>query len=242
LTGIEPAEPLSTSFSVCVAFDWRLALCRVKKHGKIDIPRLLIQEGLKSYPGYCVALSYYVGRALIRGLGVSDQSIASLIFIQNCLKGETGDSAMRHPFVMLPLLAAVTLAAILAIRVANGMSTRHQNKTYLFATHLRLDGLLLGVLLSYLTHFRMAFLRRFIQGHRALLMTMSAPLLVPSMVIEMKTFPMYTFGLTANYLGFGGLLTLTTPMLQPPSPDGEERDLRTRRLCSPMTALGSLLA
>jgi peptidoglycan/LPS O-acetylase OafA/YrhL len=75
-------------------------------------------------------------------------------------------------------------------------------------THMRLDALLFGVLLSYAYHFKRERLVRMVEGNRWLILAGSL-VLVSSCVVFPKEAPfMYTFGLPCLTVGFGGLMML----------------------------------
>jgi peptidoglycan/LPS O-acetylase OafA/YrhL len=77
-----------------------------------------------------------------------------------------------------------------------------------FATHLRIDSLFFGVFLGYLHHFHPAALRiaTATRWSRLLLLACSALLVSTCIVFRVDSPFMLTFGLTALYLGFGGIL------------------------------------
>jgi peptidoglycan/LPS O-acetylase OafA/YrhL len=80
-----------------------------------------------------------------------------------------------------------------------------------FATHLRIDALFFGVLLGYLHHIRPLVLAKLSCSRMAqlALLVVSIALLCPCLKFQLDTSFMLGIGLTALYLGFGGILILT---------------------------------
>ena len=89
------------------------------------------------------------------------------------------------------------------------LSFRHQ--THYNPTHLRVDSMYFGVVLSYYFHYQKDALRRFLQvrRHRIVLALISALLISPCVFLRFRSLFMLTFGLTFLYLGFGALLLLS---------------------------------
>jgi peptidoglycan/LPS O-acetylase OafA/YrhL len=118
-----------------------------------------------------------------------------------------------NPFRMIPVVCGVVGAACLIARSYLAHTTAHIGEWWLgiaFPTHLRIDSLFFGVLLGYFYHFEPEKLRRF--GYerwpRLLLLACSLVLISVCFVFGLDSQFMLGFGLTALYLGFGGILTL----------------------------------
>ncbi len=112
-------------------------------------------------------------------------------------------ASARDRFRGLPWVIAVTAVCLLALRWLGGP---FEVKKSLFATHIRLDSLLFGVLLSYGFHFhRQAFDR--VASHRLLLSVAGVALLTPAFIWPLEeTRGIYTIGFTGFYLGSGAIL------------------------------------
>jgi peptidoglycan/LPS O-acetylase OafA/YrhL len=80
---------------------------------------------------------------------------------------------------------------------------------HLAPTHLRLDSLLFGVLLSYLFHFHGARLGQFVGDRRRAIAWLALVCLVPCLIWPVTSVVMQTVGFTLLYLGFGGVLLLS---------------------------------
>jgi peptidoglycan/LPS O-acetylase OafA/YrhL len=117
----------------------------------------------------------------------------------------------RHerPFAPLPWLFVLVAATCLGLRLGTSWNAPlpYDNKALHFPTHLRLDSLLFGVLLSYWYHFHQDAMARRVQGHKLLLLVAGVALLIPCFLVDIQqSFYVHTYGLTLNYLGFGGIL------------------------------------
>lgn len=113
------------------------------------------------------------------------------------------DGAMRR----LPLVAGVVMLCCLGLRCA--LAWRYSGENYWFLrgqTHLSIDGLFFGVLLSYWHHFeprRLDFARR----NAMLLMLLGVALLSPMLFLRADVGAFVpTFGFTMLYLGYGCIL------------------------------------
>jgi peptidoglycan/LPS O-acetylase OafA/YrhL len=110
-----------------------------------------------------------------------------------------------EPFRLLPWVFLVLAPLLLGLRALNFATRHYMVSTHHWPTHLRIDSLFFGVLLSYFFHFRRAAWASLLRW-RWLLLPLSVLLLVPSLVFALDDFVMNTVGLTCLYLGFGGLL------------------------------------
>jgi peptidoglycan/LPS O-acetylase OafA/YrhL len=79
-------------------------------------------------------------------------------------------------------------------------------QTHLFPTHLRIDSLLFGTLLSYWSRFHSEKFWGFIRPRYHLFLLVGAVLIYPSFVMSQYDPWMYTNGFTVLYLGFGSLM------------------------------------
>lgn len=113
----------------------------------------------------------------------------------------------RNPFrVIVPLALAVAVAA-LGLRIATSLHSAYTHKTHLYPTHLRLDSLLWGVLLSYAYHFEREKLLRFAARWRRLMVLGALIFVAPALVWSLPSSPfLATVGLTTIALGFAAAL------------------------------------
>jgi peptidoglycan/LPS O-acetylase OafA/YrhL len=118
-----------------------------------------------------------------------------------------------NPFRMIPAICAGVALLCLIERSYLAYTSPHVGEWWLniaFPTHLRIDSLFFGVFLGYLYHFHAERLKRFRVEwwSSSLLLACSSLLLSTCLVFGLDSQFMLGFGLTALYLGFGGILIL----------------------------------
>lgn len=120
----------------------------------------------------------------------------------------------KNPFTIIPMafmslaIVCLTLRVLTAIHLGKtGALANHGVSRYFCATHLRIDSLFFGVLLSYFYHYNnRAFLERIVRW-RVWLIALGILFLAPAFIFQLETTPfMYTAGPTMLYLGGGALL------------------------------------
>jgi peptidoglycan/LPS O-acetylase OafA/YrhL len=126
---------------------------------------------------------------------------------QECRGRPPADPFARLPWLFLALAAASLLARSLPV----WFGVAYDFRRALTPSHLRMDGLGFGVLLSYFVHFRPGLLGWWLVRRR-LLLAGSLLLVSPAIWLEQSNPIMYTVGLTWLYLGFGGLLVFAVSM------------------------------
>jgi peptidoglycan/LPS O-acetylase OafA/YrhL len=111
------------------------------------------------------------------------------------------------PFAKLPLIFLLVAIFSLGVRVVHAVLVQPYNYfTHLFPTHLRLDSLFFGVLLSYWYRFHSDRFGSLINRIRGLLFPISTLLIMPAFIFEQANSITYTIGLTSFYLGYGGFM------------------------------------
>jgi len=119
-------------------------------------------------------------------------------------KSLVGDT---DPFGKLPLIFLLVAIFSLGVRVVHAVLVQPYNHfTHLFPTHLRLDSLSFGVLLSYWYRFHSDRFGSLVNRTRRLLLTISMLLIVPAFIFEQANIITHTIGLTSFYLGYGGFM------------------------------------
>jgi peptidoglycan/LPS O-acetylase OafA/YrhL len=88
------------------------------------------------------------------------------------------------------------------------MEMMYANKYSLFPTHLRIDSLLFGVLISYYHHFKLEAIQTFVRKNKIPITIGSIAFLLPSAFLGVSHYFMHTVGLTLLYLGYAGILVL----------------------------------
>lgn len=148
----------------------------IKDHGRVDIVRFLIRRGFKIYPPFWVFLFTTIFGYAVLNKDINSRSLfGELAFLQNytsSLWNHTWSLAVEEHFYFLlaafvfgitrigknrigavvPLFFFVASTALLLRFHAWEIHPQFNSKHHLFPTHLRIDSLLLGTLLSYLFH------------------------------------------------------------------------------------------
>lgn len=213
-----------------------------QRRGTASVGRFLLRRGWKIYPAFWVLLLVTLAMKMRVHEPVRSNSVlVEALFVQSyafglwqhtwslaveehfylLLAGLTAwfaRNSRRHvadPFRPLPAIFLGLAIGCLYGRILIGDARPYNNYTHLFGTHLRLDSLLFGVVLSYGWHFhgldRSARLIRAVP----LLYALGAILVVPAFLFPLETTPwLSSYGLTFLYMGCGALLLamLHTPM------------------------------
>ena len=197
--------------------------------GAIRMRRFYLRRALKIYPPfYCmifvtILVSWYLHDPIrLEEVG------AELLFMQNYFKGiwdHTWSLAVEehfylmlppmlclmirnnsaNPFRRLPSVYCLAASVILVMRLFTADTNFHH---YFYPTHLRLDELLLGVVISYYRHFENgAFVR---VARWPLLPAASFLLILPALSLPVENHFLHTVGLTMLALGFAGILMTFT--------------------------------
>lgn len=206
------------------------------ERGNLRIGRFLVRRGLKIYPPFYALLLYTLVVRHLRGLGFPPMRpfLGELLYLQNYLGGlwnHTWSLAVEeHFYLLLPLLllallrfarkggpafgrlpgiAVLILATCLLLRLLTAAwnpGYTHMGK--LFPTHLRIDGLMFGVLLSWGHHMDPERFRvRARQIGEVRLLVWGLLLLLPNFLFPLgRVQYLHTLGLTANLVGSGAIL------------------------------------
>jgi peptidoglycan/LPS O-acetylase OafA/YrhL len=214
-----------------------------QRHGRIRVGRFLIRRAFKIYPAFYafIAIVVYIqwsnynyDRATTR------QILAEAFFVQNYFPGllsHTWSLAVeehfylllpigmlaliafaRHredPFRRLPILCVAVGLLLLSLRIITHYHGPYTDPLNLEPTHLRLDSLLSGVLLSYYYHFHTARTLTYARQHRWSLIALGILLLRYVYLYPTWDPFVYTFGFAFAYVGFALMLlaslTFTIP-------------------------------
>lgn len=147
--------------------------------GTVDIGRFLIRRGFKIYPAFWCMLTFTLTVQNLQGTPPTKQSLfGELLFLQNYLGGiwpHTWSLAVEEHFYLgiaalfsivlvfrrnknfdwIPFAFVIVAILCLTLRVLNlSLYPEYSHHAYLAGTHIRIDSLFFGVLLSYLYHFR----------------------------------------------------------------------------------------
>ncbi|QDV23868.1 acyltransferase family protein [Aureliella helgolandensis] len=202
-----------------------------QKHGSLDIKRFLIRRAFKIYPAFWLFLAFtLVMRWYLGQQPRTSQLVGEIFFFQNYLGGlwnHTWSLAVeehfyiglaflvtcliaidpRRPFRRVPLIFAIIALSCFSFRLLNLVwFPEYSHRVYLFGTHIRIDSLMFGVLISYLWNYcelesRTAGIPTF------LLVALAAALLSPAFIFQLETHKWISVaGVILFYLGSGVLL------------------------------------
>lgn len=205
-----------------------------QKTGDLRIKRFLVRRGLKIYPAFWVLIAITCAVAAFYDIGFYRFGLlGELFFVQNYaphLWEHTWTLAVEehfyvglcalffvllrfkksgadNPFRSIPLIFAVLAVVCLSFRFLTEAFFAFQYERSIESTHLRLDSLFFGVLISYLWHFKNLADSEFIKKYKTFIGMAGALLLVPAFIFPLEThYWIATFGLTLFYVGGGMLL------------------------------------
>jgi len=200
-----------------------------RRTGELNIGRFLIRRGFKIYPGFWLLLvTTLVIAPLVKFPVLTTSNLLSeTLFLQSYLQGawnHTWSLAVEeHFYLLLPLLLALLAwlrkgcddpfqplvpgflllaAAMLSLRIYLAVTTPFAYGVHMFPTHLRLDSLLMGTVLSYLHHFHADRFNAFFQKWGQPLLIVGLTCFVPAFAWRIETSPfIYTAGYTLFFAG-----------------------------------------
>lgn len=199
----------------------------LKKFNCISVKRFLIRRSFKIYPIFWlfVMMSVIFLPDYLRGENWKKIFI-ELLFLQNYYNGmwaHTWSLAVEeHFYVALPLLLLVLhrcnkvdylpvivfsiLVYCLTARLIMTMNGPRALTEILIPTHLRLDSLSFGVLLSYFVVYRGTLLREMVHRYK-MIIPLSIVVILPAFVLHLESSSyMQSVGLSMNYVSSGVLL------------------------------------
>jgi peptidoglycan/LPS O-acetylase OafA/YrhL len=215
-----------------------------KSHASVNIGRFLIRRAFKIYPGFWLLIAVTVVPQIAVEVPVPMRKLMGEgLLIQNYMGGlwnHTWSLAVEaHFYLLLAVLTACLLRSrrsdrddpfapipltVLAVAfICIGLRTTNavlpfSTFTHLFATHIRVDGLFFGVLLSYGWHFKGLATNTWLARRSACLFAVGVILLSPAFLFELEhTTWIPVAGLTVFYLGSGALLLAMLYMRVPDS-------------------------
>jgi peptidoglycan/LPS O-acetylase OafA/YrhL len=105
----------------------------------------------------------------------------------------------------VPIVALLVIVGCTAFRFIHNGPIPFDFKTHGGYTHIRMDGLFLGVLLAYGHHFHPKTFAH-IARRRAVLLFVGAALVAPMFFIDLERYFVWTIGFTMLYVGYGCIL------------------------------------
>ena len=226
-----------------------------QRTGKVRAGRFLIRRGFKIYPAFWALLiaTVLISAAFVgqKPIGERD-ALGEVFFLQNYVGeywSQTWSLAVEEHFYLglaafavvmvwrrgprafdiVPALFLVIATACLVARLVTAWAEPFNYRVNIFPTHLRIDALFFGVLLSYLWNYRGLRENALLRRYRIAIGVAGVLLLAPAFVWQTETHPwIYTVGLTMFYLG-SGLLLLSALSFE----------MRKRRVVTAVAALGA---
>jgi peptidoglycan/LPS O-acetylase OafA/YrhL len=203
-----------------------------RKSGDVNIKRFLIRRGFKIYPAFYVFLlvALITEKYWFNANYPFQNILSEVFFMQSYFNGcflHTWSLAIEEHFYILLsvfvlfavnrkwilnkwLMVAVLSGSVLIVfllRLQYVNSHFQDSAMHFFQTHLRMDGLLIGVLISFLYHFTGRFFV-FVTKHRIILSILAICFISLPFILNAGSFFMLTLGLTLMQTGFGILVTL----------------------------------
>jgi peptidoglycan/LPS O-acetylase OafA/YrhL len=203
--------------------------------GSFEPWRFLARRGFKIYPAFYVFIAVSV--ALAGWLGIAENGdvatrlLAELTFTQNYADGlwtHTWSLAIEeHFYLLLAFVGALAIrrgyldgslrraglflagacVLVLAVRFISGPLLGGNWASIYTPTHLRIDGLLIGVAISCVWHRHREHVVEVVRRRRVVLAVVASVLLAP-VVLGRPSPLLHTFGFTSIGLGFGMILLL----------------------------------
>lgn len=197
--------------------------------GDVNVKRFLIRRGFKIYPpfyffifitivlNYWQTKTYYPTNLILNevfylqsyfpsiwyhtwSLAIEEQFyIGFALFIFICLKAKL----FRNPKIVGYLLFALLLL-VTFLRFDLSYENRDKDFFAFLATHLRMDGIVIGVLIAYLYYF--TNFNNFFSKYKYLFLLLAAILISPIFLYKGGSYFMNTFGISSFNLGFGILV------------------------------------
>lgn len=203
----------------------------IKQTGHLDVKRFLVRRMFKIWPAYYVFFTYVLIEQLFRfhkGWEGVKALIPNLLHIQNYvimdpLRGQTWSLAVEEHFYLalplllwfllrrqknvhyLPWITLLVAGICLSLRCYNVAHHPFDVFRDLFATHIRIDSLLWGVLLAYCHTLRPEWLE-VVRRHPLAVCVAGLCLISPMLYLDVTAPFVLTIGFTLLYLGYGCIL------------------------------------
>lgn len=128
-----------------------------------------------------------------------------LLIVLSAICARSKTSTTSTAFSSIPLIFAVVAVACLSLRIATSILVPYQLQTHHFPTHLRIDSLFFGVLISYYYHYQHQKFVQWQSKYRLPLLLVGAAIFASPFFCESPQI-FSTFGFTALYMAAGMIL------------------------------------
>jgi peptidoglycan/LPS O-acetylase OafA/YrhL len=212
-----------------------LLFSEYKKRGSVSFRRFIFRRALRIYPPLAFLIILTVATHLALGprgtfSGLKRYLLSDLLFLQSYVPGTWGHfwslsveehfyillplvlysllrkrSDAANPFSSLPVMFLCVAAMCLFFRLLTRSLVPFTWQTHLMPTHLRIDSLFFGAILSYYFYFRPEWFET-IRIFRWRVGLLGLALISPCFVIEQYDPWMYTYGYIFLYAGFGAIV------------------------------------
>lgn len=200
------------------------------RHGDVEVGRFLARRGFKIYPAFWAMLATTVLLRFAYHEALSLRALAcELLFVQNYGPGlwvPTWSLAVEEHFYLLLALSffvychsgrqlderrgiravLALLVGVFVLRVVTELCVPVRYKMTSWGTHVRIDSLAFGTLLSYLHHRHFERLSAFVRRGRVWLMLGGTALVSHVLFFDAASLFVRTIGFTLLYLGYGALM------------------------------------
>lgn len=198
-------------------------------NGSLRAGRFLLRRAFKIYPLFFAVVIIYLLYNWWKGIPVTTGSLlAELFFFQNYHPGIIGISwslAIEEHFYLIlalmltlaaargyvkgkavPVVCIVIMLLCLTGRALTNAWLAFSPYTHFFPTHLRIDSLTAGVLLSWYYHYRYAATKAFVRRYYPALLIVMAGGLLPVFLMEAENEFILVPGFTLLYVAFAAAL------------------------------------
>ena len=223
-----------------------LLFSEFRQKGSIRFARFALRRALKIYPAFyaLVLLTIFIRVVYHRPEPILRPFLNDLFFLQSYFPGTYGHfwslSVEEHFYIFLPVLMYLMIrlsapqrpdpfryipafflfiaALLLSLRLWTSSHVPYSWQAHIFPTHLRIDSLLFGVVLSYMAQFHTEKFWSLARPRYPLLLLVGCFLISPGFLLTQETPWMHTYGFSLLYLGFGAILigTLAAPIESAP--------------------------
>lgn len=204
-----------------------------KAYGQIAFKHFFIRRGFKIYPPFFVLIMLTVFSLSLRGETIPYiNAIHEIFFLQNYQPGlwnHTWSLAVEeHFYILLPALFVFLLRhkesdhlpfrkipyififiafICLFLRIYTSFALPYRNDTHLFPTHLRVDSLFSGVVISYFYHYHYSRFYQITNYYGKYIFLLGLFCFIPAFIFELENTPfIYTFGFSIFWVGSGLIL------------------------------------